>query len=123
METKKLKIKQIDIPVYKAKIYICTGDYDDYCDYISEIKNVSREDLCAYGSLAQCNDFGLSQYCWIGNSADIAIVVHELSHAIFGIMKYLGLDINDEEVFCYMLEYAFNEFLCIIPPIQMDLAN
>lgn len=40
------------------------------------------------------------------------IIVHEFSHAVFGIMKDIGIDISDEEVFCYMIEYALNEFLC-----------
>lgn len=112
METKKLKIKKIKIPIYDAEINVCTGDYDEYCDYISERYDVSRTNVCCYANMAQTNNFGLVQWCWFEDNIKMPIIVHEFSHAIFGIMKDIGIDISDEEVFCYMIEYVLNEFLC-----------
>lgn len=63
METKKLKIKNIKIPIYDAEINVCTGDYDEYCDYLSERYNISRANICCYSNMAQTNGLGLVQWC------------------------------------------------------------
>lgn len=47
-------------------------------------------------------------YVYVGlTSEDKSIWVHELTHAVFAITK--SLNIEDEETFCYLLEYIFKQ--------------
>ena len=42
------------------------------------------------------------------------MINHEIAHAIFGMMEKIGLDVSDQEAFCYSQEYVLEEFLkCI----------
>jgi hypothetical protein len=39
---------------------------------------------------------------------------HEIAHAVFGMMDKVGLEVTDQEVFCYSQEYVLEEILkCI----------
>ena len=42
------------------------------------------------------------------------MLIHEVAHAIFGMMDKIGLELTDQEAFCYSQEYVLEEILkCI----------
>lgn len=45
--------------------------------------------------------------------------MHELSHAVFDLMLYIGLELTDQEAFCYLLEFLVEQCVDIFA-IRMD---
>lgn len=50
-------------------------------------------------------DFDSTQLVWVDTNASNAVKIHELLHAVLNICSSRGIDREDDEVLCYMLEY------------------
>lgn len=52
----------------------------------------------------------------------VPLIVHELDHAVFELMIDLGLELTDQEAFCYLDEFLMEQCLNLFV-IQMDPTN
>ena len=109
---------KINIPIYNQHVWIIVGDPYEAQDYL-------RDCYCGDYSFdpnstnAICLHSGTVSWIWLAQDVTFAILVHELSHAVFDLMNDLGLDKSDQEAFCYLLEYLINECKDIFA-IRMD---
>lgn len=97
------------MPVFKNYVYIILGDAYEISDYLSNVKglNVTIDPNTTDGYCIYQDSMGA--FIWFQSDVSIEVLVHELSHAVFDIMENLGIDVKDQEVFCYMLEYLISE--------------
>ncbi len=72
---------------------------------------------------AICIHIGTTSYIWFDSDRiDVPTIVHELCHATFDMMKDVGLDIHDQEAFCYIIGYLVEQCSNIFA-IQMEVSN
>lgn len=121
--TKKITENSFIVPIFNQKIVIITGNWRDVKSWFNR-NNVSFE--CNSNADGAC--FGIDDkiYIWFEPNPTINIVVHEIAHSVFAIMESRGLDIEDEELFCYLQEFIIDNVLkCVkvMLPIAMDRIN
>lgn len=120
---KKITEYSLLLPIFNQKIKILIG-----CKTALETK-LDKEDLVLENlDTADACCFSLDEimYIWFETNPKISIVAHEAAHATFAIMSSYGLDIKDQEVFCYILEFLVDNILkCVTTtlPIVTDHIN
>lgn len=102
-----LKRKTIKLPIYPIEINFIAGDYTEFLEYLSWYHGWPMEPS---DNIAEVHEIAGHHYLWFDEKTiTVPIMIHELGHAVFNIMNYLGLDIKDQEAFCYMQEYLYEE--------------
>jgi hypothetical protein len=102
-----LKIKTIQVPIFPIEVNFVSGDHEEFIEYL---KSKYRCEIINANGNAVTFLVNEDQYIWFDeNDITIPIMYHELGHATFDAMKLIGLDIQDQEAFCYIQEYLFNE--------------
>ena len=110
---------KIKIPIFERDVWILLGDRDDVSDYLSDINMAPFEIKSKWDGV--CFDYLGNGYIWFDiKYISVPIIVHELGHATFDLMLDFGLEITDQEAFCYIQQYLMKE-CCDIFAIQMDL--
>lgn len=90
----------------KTKVYFYKGKFSDFQN-LMESEGYSTESLEDSGIDGLCFDFGGIQAIWISQNASSEVKAHECLHAVLNICSNRGLDRNDDELLCYMLEHLF----------------
>ena len=104
----------IDVPTFKfgVDIWICSKekaykkfnsfDFDGY-----KVENLSE------GRCLQFETYNPIVWVNIDSVNPISVLVHELLHAIIGVMEIKGikLDVDNDEVICYLQEFVFTKCL------------
>ena len=89
--------------MFNSVVYFYRGELSDFHNLLLKKGfDISTEQESADGL---CFDFGSIQAVWIETSASTAVKAHELLHVVLNICDNQGIDRNDDEVLCYMLEY------------------
>lgn len=117
-----LKFKVITVPIYNYKIEFVSGDPYEVIEYIQSVYNVEVE-FDEYWSACCWYIKGRSIIWFEEGTVTIPIINHEIGHAIFGMMDKVGLDLKDQEVFCYSQEYVLEEILKCIQFTQTGHIN
>lgn len=102
-----LKKKTIEIPIYPIEVNFIAGDYIEFLEYISWRHgcNIDPKD-----NIAETHLINGHHYIWFEeDTITTPIMIHELGHVTFNIMNYLGLELTDQEAFCYMQEYLYEQ--------------
>lgn len=98
------KLKKLEIPLFNCIVYYYRGELTDFIDlFKKEGFDVSEEDTIGADGLAF--NFSSTQAIWVETNAPKHVVAHECLHAVLNICDSRGIDRNDDEVLCYMLEY------------------
>jgi len=94
----------VEIPLFNSAVYFYRGTYNDFIKlaeengFKTEWQNVEDADGLSF-------DFGSNQLIWVDTNASNAVKIHEFLHAVLNICSSRGIDREDDEVLCYMLEY------------------
>lgn len=108
-----LKFKVVKIPIYDYTIEFISGDPYETIAYIQGVYNVEPE-YDEYWSACCWYIKGRSIIWFEEDTITIPMLNHEIAHAIFGMMNRIGLELTDQEAFCYSQEYVLEEILkCI----------
>lgn len=99
-----MKRQVIPIPIYNHKVVFLQGNLDNVLTYLSCIYNRDLQNMDVdYGAAsALCFNLDDDIFVWCNNSCDIAVLGHELIHATYFIIQSRGLNVRDQETFCYI---------------------
>lgn len=117
-----LQIKEIPIPIYEQTIYLIFGNPYEAQRYLHSVYNgdFSFDPKTCNGI---CLHSKLKSWIWFDLEAfDITILMHEICHAIFDLFSDMGLELSDQEAFCYLISYIIKQCKNIFA-IQMDLTK
>ena len=107
--TNELKLKKVEILIFNSKILFYRGEFNDFQNLVAkEGFDISFEEDNSDGLSF---DFEGYQLIWVAQNAPKHVVIHECLHAVLNICTSRGIDRNDDEVLCYMLEYLVKNLL------------
>ena len=75
--------------------------------YLAETEGFVNQKLAADASTVNYED-GRIFICLTHNTED-SIIIHESVHAVYALIGLLGLKLEDEEIFAYLLEFIYKE--------------
>lgn len=99
------KWKKIHLDLYKSTILLFRGSIDDFIELTKQTEYCNRIIPPEPDDEAATWDFGCTQIIYLSEDTEQGTIVHECLHVVFNLCRYLGIDKNDEEALCYMLEY------------------
>lgn len=99
------ELKKVEIPVFNSVVYFYRGNYQDFIKITKENKFDIDFDNTSSTADGLSFDFEGVQLIWIDTNASQAVKVHEILHAVLNICSSRGIDREDDEVLCYLLEY------------------
>lgn len=109
-KSKKKKILEYHflVPIFNQEIKIIVASNKNLQTFLDN-KNVAFDKI--EDADAAC--FSMDQYLciWFEPNTKIDIIVHESAHATFTLMRSRGVNIEDEEMFCYLQEFIINRIL------------
>lgn len=117
-----IKLEKITIPIYNQWVYFILGDPYEVQDYLSDAYR-DRFDFDPGVTNAVALHKGLITWIWFDTeTVTVPIIAHELDHAVFDLMIDLGLELTDQEAFCYLDEFLMER--CVnLYAIRMDPIN
>lgn len=120
-------IQTITIPIYNQKINLISGDREECIDYLNDLYTTGGNLNINWLEKTRAATYNINDDIWIYidlYDVSIPILVHELSHATFDVMNFIGLELSDQEAFCYLQEFLLEETLKYLPfkiiPIDVD---
>lgn len=117
-----IKVREIKIPLYNQFVYFVLGDPYEVQDYLRDAYRGDfsfNPDEDSAVVLHRC----LISWIWFDlEKVTVPIIVHELGHAVFDLMNDIGLELTDQEAFCYIQEYLMEPCVELFA-IQMDPTN
>ena len=125
MNKKKSKITEYSfrIPIFNQKIKVLIGKRSSIEKLFSEndivLDNLNNADAACFG-------IDNYLYLWFESNPNLSVMCHEVGHCVYAIIKSRGLDIEDEELFCYLQEFIIDNILKCVKvtlPIVMDPIN
>ena len=108
------------VPIFNQNIIVLIGYRADIETWFED-KNVFTE--LSPNADAACLGFDGELYIWLTPKPQLSTVIHEVAHSVFNIIKTRGLDMEDEEVFCYLQEFIIEQILSCVKvtyPTLMD---
>lgn len=117
-----IQIKTVNIPIYKQVVHFLIGDPFEVQDYL---RDVYRGDFSFNPNTSDAVTIHKDLVSWIWfdlSKITIPLIVHEIDHAVFDLMLDLGLELTDQEAFCYLDEFLMEKCVDIFA-IQMDPTN
>lgn len=113
--------KTIKIPIFNQDINLICGDFQESVEYISRLHG---KDVILINNIDGVV-YNIDEQIYLILDASyitLSTIVHESGHVTFELMDRVGLDVNDQEAFCYIQTFIFREILCILS-IPMDPIN
>ena len=105
-----LKLKEIKIPIFNYTVSFISGDIDEAVRYLEDVEDVVLE--YDHDCIACTWSYRSKTTIWFDESTiTIPIMTHELIHAAYAMAEKLGIDVHDQEVFCYTVEYLLEELM------------
>lgn len=105
-----LKLKELKIPIFNYKVNFISGDINEAVRYLEDVEDIVlsySEDCMA----CMWSYRGMSTIWFDENTITIPIMTHELIHATYAMAEKLGIEFDDQEVFCYTVEYLLEEVM------------
>lgn len=121
-EKKEFRWKSVPVDIFKRGVLEFIGPKEELLKMLKEnfngyaevIEGIMREDGIEPENYAVGYTFKVlpDALVWLPKEEKLGVTVHEIGHSIFHIFKQVEIPITDdtEELFCYMLEYLFEEF-------------
>ena len=98
-----LTFKKLKVEIFNSDIWFYRGKYKDFLELLD------KENKTISGDYEDCDgltfNYGSLQVIWVDQQASLAIKMHEYLHAVLNICDEHGLDRNDDELLCYLLEF------------------
>lgn len=114
-----LKFKTIKVPIFNWKIEFISGELIETVNYIQDVYNTIP--IYDPNFTACCWQIKGQSIIWFEEeTVTVPIINHEIGHAIFDMMIDRGIELTDQEVFCYSQEYVLEEFLKCTTSIQTE---
>lgn len=116
--------RTINIPIFNQSVIILLGDKNEIITYLQDSYGTDQlNDLLDKGFIAACCNYnGLPHIVLDEKDFQFGHFLHELAHSVYCILNWVGVDIHDEEVFCYLYQYLYEECKDILP-IRMVVAS
>lgn len=109
LKYKKIKFYKVKNELFKAPLSLFIGNVDEYN---KKIKELGYNDNAVFAT-GNGKFWSQDNFCvmWINDLSNKGLIIHELSHYCFYVMNRKGIPINveNDEVFAYMIEYMFNK--------------
>lgn len=121
--SKRMKLINIYVEVYKRAVTICIGSADEFSKYRKEL--IEEIDPECTADFAPARDYS-GHTCVVGDvgfvvhileeplsGSSIGVLVHELSHVTNSILRDSNIPLTEEteEAYTYLLEYLTREAL------------
>lgn len=102
------KAIEIRIPIYEQTVWLCT-DKETYLKTL-EFMDINPSPL-GQGVARWANNPTTNETLFIVGvfKQDLGVLVHELAHIERFVSEHIGLNQDDDEAHCYLLEYLFNQ--------------
>ena len=105
-----LKLKEIRIPIFNYTVSFISGDIDEAVNYLEDVEDIVLE--YDRDCMACTWSYRGKTTIWFDESTiTIPIMTHELIHATYAMAEKLGINVYDQEVFCYTVEYLLEELI------------
>lgn len=103
-----IKLKEINVPIYDYKIEFVSGYIGEIVDYYRDVDGFVLESDSNH--VACTWNLGYKSVIWFDeDTITIYVMNHEIAHAIFNMIDTIGLELSDQEAFCYSQEYVLKE--------------
>lgn len=87
-----------------------SGDVDEAVRYLEDVDDVVLE--YSHDSIACTWSYRGKSIIWFDEETiTLPIMTHELVHATYAMAEKLGIEFDDQEVFCYTIEYLLEEIM------------
>lgn len=117
-----IKIEERYIPIYHQLVYFILGDPYEVQDYLTDVYRDNFEFNPQTANAVVLHNH-LTSWIWFDHkNITVPIIAHELDHAVFDLMIDLGLELTDQEAFCYLDEWLMEQCVDIFV-IQMAPIN
>ena len=113
-----MKKRKIQIPIFNVPIILIRSSIDTVLAYLQAIYHENfaamrldwELDGCCFASLPDGKIV-----IWLAEeNVKWPILSHETGHATFEIMRMIGIQLTDEEVFCYLQQYINEQCQCML---------
>lgn len=105
-----LKLKELKIPVFNYKVSFISGNISEAVRYLEDAEDVLLDyDVDCLACTWAYN--GKSTVWFDESTITIPIMTHELIHVTYAMAIKLGIAFDDQEVFCYTVEYLLEELM------------
>ena len=118
--------KIIPIEIYRRGVLVFIGDKEECARNLQKHKikedcvNAVR-DYDMDGTLAYTMEIGSDVLVYMKKKQPMDIIVHELSHAVFKILKIVGIDPTEcEEAYAYLIDYLYKKVSEWISDVPSD---
>lgn len=110
---RKMFVKKIEIPIFNQDVNLICGDFQESIEYLSRLHG---KDIILMNNIngVVYNIDGQIYLILDASCIPLSTIVHESGHATFELMNIVGLNIDDQEAFCYIQTFIFQEILCIL---------
>ena len=98
----------ISIPIFDQEVTVIWGNtIESVFQYLADTEGYINKNLSVEASTVDYED-GRIFICLTPETQD-KIIVHECVHAVYSLINLLGISLEDEEVFAYLLEFLYGE--------------
>ena len=120
----KMFAKKIKVPIFNQDVNLICGNFQESIEYLAHLHG--KEFVEVTNADGMCYNVDEQIYILFDSSyITLPTIAHESGHATFELMNMVGLNIDDQEAFCYIQTYIFREILCILSiptdPISLQL--
>lgn len=120
----KMLVKKIRIPIFNQNVNLICGGFQESVEYLSALHG--KQVVLCENIDGVCYTIDDQVYVILDPSyITLPTLIHELGHATFEVMNNVGLEIDDQEAFCYLQSYIFEQLACTLSiptdPINLPL--
>lgn len=111
MPTKKAKVANFTIPLWRWDVLIIAGDKDKSNKFLNKIDPNLFIGEFDQGSCFTRPDSGV--IVWVDSLKNVPTLVHEILHAVFAVLSFRGLEHSkkSEEAYTYTVSHLLGEIL------------
>ena len=103
-----LKLKELKIPIFNYTVSFISGDINESVRYLEDVEDIVLE--YDPDCMACTWSYRGKSAVWFDESTiTIPIMTHELIHVTYAMAEKLGIEFDDQEIFCYTVEYLLEE--------------
>lgn len=104
-----MKQTAINIPIFDQNVVVIWGEnLENLLQYVEDTEGVIQKSTVSVDAITIDYRDGRIFIC-LTNSASDYVIVHECVHAVYALINLVSLDLKDEEIFAYLLEYLYKE--------------
>lgn len=105
-----LKLKELKIPIFNYTVLFISGDLFEAVNYLEDVEDITLS--YSTDCIACTWSYNGKSTIWFDEETiTIPIITHEILHVVYAMAEKLGIEYDDQEVFCYTIEYLLEEIM------------